>query len=597
MAIKPGPSASAIEEMSGAAGRSELRKHHLLQVEDRTRLSNTRVEWGWRMSSKFTENVEAQIIGTIIGGAILLAPAAIFAGAAPLLAAALGPTASYLIELLLGSATFLFTVVAGHYYFLVLPSAKEPAGTAGRKHYDALQNDLATGGTAARVYSEKLEAALRAVDSFFGDAGTPDQRAFLLKTPAPLWTPPAFHRCLLLALLYPIIAIFLIWAVSGDVGPAEAAVGLPPHLPWWWQRSASVLGLAFGVLGYWNFRKNKGRKSLVWLLLTPIGASVIASAVAQGGAGTVAGSVGVSGAIIGAVADDMGVGVSATVIGALTGAIAFAFAGTVAGEVVGALAVVSVGTLMSNIHITRGRDGGSLLMFVLAMFVACFGAAEILSPLPSWPVVGPLLLFLGLFTLLNAPFDWFSLGLTRALLRRGLERQLWWPYFYALLDACCAVVVIALLACTMVIGIQLFDSMAVRGGGTQVLPLDELFQGINTDPLAPKYWWLYALLFSTMIPSLVNLVIGGLALTRGVPQLSAYLHSLMDSGRSQFHRIQIATLLAGQVVIGVALGIAAQAALVWVIFHYAMPLLGVELLNVARFVAALNLPSHVLDLF
>src|SRR6266567_448358 len=167
------------------------------------------------MSSKFIENIEAQIIGTIIGGVLLLAPAAIFAGAAPLLTAAFGEWATYLIELVLGSATFLFTVVAGHYYFLVLPSKREPAGTPGRNRYDVLWNGLAAGGTAARVYSEKLTTALQVVDRFFGDAGTRGQRAFILDNPAPLWTVPAFHRCLLLAFLYPNAAIFLIWAVSG----------------------------------------------------------------------------------------------------------------------------------------------------------------------------------------------------------------------------------------------------------------------------------------------------------------------------------------------------------------------------------------------
>jgi hypothetical protein len=47
--------------------------------------------------------------------------------------------------------------------------------------------------------------------------------------------------------------------------------------------------------------------------------------------------------------------------------------------------------------------------------------AYFLAPGPFWLDSGPLLLFLGLLTLLNAPFDWASLGLTRALLRRGLE--------------------------------------------------------------------------------------------------------------------------------------------------------------------------------
>ena len=100
-----------------------------------------------------------------------------------------------------------------------------------------------------------------------------------------------------------------------------------------------------------------------------------------------------------------------------------------------------------------------------------------------------------------------------------------------------------------------------------------------------------------MIPSLVNLVIGGLSLTRGVPRISLQLYRLMDTSESDFHRVQIAALLAGQVVIGAALGIAAQAAFVFVIFTYAMPLLGLEMLEVSRFVAGLNLPSQLLGLF
>ena len=49
--------------------------------------------------------------------------------------------------------------------------------------------------------------------------------------------------------------------------------------------------------------------------------------------------------------------------------------------------------------------------------------------------------------------------------------------------------------------------------------LDALFDGIATHPTAPEYWWIYALLLSTMIPSLINLVIGGASLSRGVPGL------------------------------------------------------------------------------
>ena len=134
-----------------------------------------------------------------------------------------------------------------------------------------------------------------------------------------------------------------------------------------------------------------------------------------------------------------------------------------------------------------------------------------------------MLLFLGLLTLLNAPFDWASLGLTRALLRRGLELGGWWPYLLALVDAALAGVIIALLALAMVIGVQAFDELAVHGGGDPVLPLDALFGGIAKNPAAPEYWWVYALLLSSMIPSLINLMISGMAFTRGIPWLARLL--------------------------------------------------------------------------
>jgi len=326
---------------------------------------------------------------------------------------------------------------------------------------------------------------------------------------------------------------------------------------------------------------------------------IMAVALAGGGAGTVAGSVGVTGAIVAAVADDIGIGVVGAIFGAVAGALAFSTAGTLAGEIVGAISVCAVGIVCCRSRITRGRKGLFLLVFGGALVVVCLTAAAILSSFASWPVVGPLLLFLGLFTLLNAPFLWFSLGLTRALLRRGLERQLWRPYFYAIVDACCAVIVIALLACALVIGIQTFDFLAVSGGGQSTLPLEDLFQGITADTLAPKYWWLYALFLSTMIPSIVNLVIGGLSLTRGIPRLSLHLHGLMDAGGSVpgIHRIQIASLLGMQVVIGAALGLIAQAVLVVMLFRYVMPFLGIGLLDLARAVAAFDVPGKLFAQF
>jgi hypothetical protein len=147
--------------------------------------------------------------------------------------------------------------------------------------------------------------------------------------------------------------------------------------------------------------------------------------------------------------------------------------------------------------------------------------------------------------------------------------------------------------------VQAFDALAEHGGGAPVLPLDPLLNGIAAHPTAPEYWWLYALLLSTMIPSLVNLVIGGASLVRGVPGLPALLLRSMPARSAvlRWDRTWIAFVLTGQIAVGGALGIAAQAFLAVGIISYVMPWLGLGLLDMARDVAAFNLPARLGQLF
>jgi hypothetical protein len=244
-------------------------------------------------------------------------------------------------------------------------------------------------------------------------------------------------------------------------------------------------------------------------------------------------------------------------------------------------------------------EGAFLTLFTPGMILACFGAAVWLSSVPIWQILGPLLLFVGLLTLLNAPFDWFSLGLTRALLRRGLELGGWAPYFLAIVDAALAAGVIVALTLAMVIGVQFFNAAGVHGDGKAVLPLDALFNGIAANPWAPEYWWIYVLLVSTMIPSLVNLGIGWTSLLRGVPGLSSLLLRKIPAKGNvlKWDRAWIATVLTAQIAAGTILGIAAQALLVVVIIGYVMPFFGLELLDMARGVAAFDLPMRASQIF
>jgi hypothetical protein len=160
------------------------------------------------------------------------------------------------------------------YYLGVLAQGAQPEGSIERQDYDALRASLAGDNLAARLYAKWLTAFLDGVERFFGDNGMADRtlfpRAFGLKTPAPLWTAQSLARCLLLALIYPIAMIFVIWTISGHVGPAEAALNLFPDTS---GRSRVLLAatIGFSSFAFWRGARERGWNSRAWIVGALIG--------------------------------------------------------------------------------------------------------------------------------------------------------------------------------------------------------------------------------------------------------------------------------------------------------------------------------------
>ena len=138
------------------------------------------------------------------------------------------------VLLIIASARFL------HHYGIAGAGAN-PIGTGPREKYDALRKSLAAHEDAKDAYARRLKAFLAKVDEFFGDADKRKQRFILLREPAALWTAPAFDRCLLLALFYPVMTIFVIWAVSGEVWPSGTGITTDDR-----RRAASIRGNHIG---------------------------------------------------------------------------------------------------------------------------------------------------------------------------------------------------------------------------------------------------------------------------------------------------------------------------------------------------------------
>src|SRR5262249_34547019 len=153
---------------------------------------------------------------------------------------------------------------------------------------------------------------------FFGDATRADRTlfppAFERETPVPLWTAPAFDRCLSVALIYPVASILVIWLVSGDVGPAEAPLGLQAYAVVWWREVAT------GLAGFSVHSFHRSLALIIWqvAVAASLVAGVVAGVVAFAFAVAFGRAIGGAGALAIALA------------GAVTFAVAFADAGTFA---------------------------------------------------------------------------------------------------------------------------------------------------------------------------------------------------------------------------------------------------------------------------
>lgn len=179
-----------------------------------------------------------------------------------------------------------------------------------------------------------------------------------------------------------------------------------------------------------------------------------------------------------------------------------------------------------------------------------------------------------------------------------LKKRGWWPYGFALLDALIAMPVVLLLSCVVAVGIQSFDFIALHHGAkAAILPLDAVFEDLQTNPWQWHLSWLYAMLLTTMIPSLINCAIGCFAFFRALPWSTRFLLRCMPERGPVQQQLWVALLLSLQWTLGAVFGCAALVAFIYGIVLHALPAIGIELFAIVRGVVALDIPQRIADLF
>ena len=333
------------------------------------------------------------------------------------------------------------------------------------------------------------------------------------------WSYGLLNITMVLALAYPILAMMAqwLWGHAIDFGGQEMMAASPPQA-----RIFALVWLGSASIFYLFYMLSQSRWPWLWLILA-VGIFYFGSyftddfAVRRNVSGFAVVFLCVAVAAVAAAAVVAGAGTGAF---AVVGAVAFAaaFAVVFVFAVAGAFAVTFAEVRSSNPMVMRLFYCGVLLA-ILVIGIKMpddFGADQ------RNRAVFFMLTF-GLLPLFNAVFDFLSAGLTRYLLRLGLEqkRAVW----RAILDGLGGIAIFFALGCSLIT----FVTFVTPADGVPLVDLAQLFANLRTTP--GDYIWLMMTLFSTLLPTLVHLSLMLLTLALHYPAgWRNFVASLLESG-------------------------------------------------------------------
>jgi hypothetical protein len=377
-------------------------------------------------------------------------------------------------------------------------------------------------GRAFDNYREGLEHGLRWLSRFIGDDATGRP---------PAWSLQSYFFCLDIATVYPIFFMIVAWAMFNGTGHFSGMSLLPEDLLERERATLFIVPLVATATIMAPFVKlsqpaNFARPLLVVLLVDMFIVFRVAAIGTENGMlatciffGLLSTSVGMRGVPVWG-----GVFIGTT-------AAAFAVASqSVLGNALVPLLLIFVAWIANQVtaRSLRRRSLGwpPVLLFTLmalapALSLATLDGQGFDLQYEVWAqddvgVSASPVVFLMLLPALNAPLDWFALGLTRrvvGLIAGSSEGDL------AFLEGRVGRVVETLLIFTntgvtialallivfgTVAGVALFDRLDVLAGGAHLYNVEQIIRAVAANPADKRYWWIYAMMGWTLVPTLIH---------------------------------------------------------------------------------------------
>ena len=172
------------------------------------------------------------------------------------------------------------------------------------------------------------------------------------------------------------------------------------------------------------------------------------------------------------------------------------------------LAILYLVLRPSTPHWQPQRRFDSLLIVVGALVLLAVSAATAGRWGTGDPMVANTILFLMVLPVVNAVLDWASIGVTRSLLRRAVHaRSASHRLAIALFDVFVAILLVFVLTIATVGLLRLVNyTHSLSGGSTVLVDYDAILDLIAASPGDPALWWIYAILFTVFLPSVIHAI-------------------------------------------------------------------------------------------
>jgi hypothetical protein len=421
------------------------------------------------------------------------------------------------------------------------------------------------------------------------------------------WSAESFDTCLLLAAIYPLGTLFLSWGIYGNAAEGISALGFIYSISIQWR----ILMVAIVILQFyigWNLQK--------WPLRQAVGAVALALAASF----TASFGLGVSENNAADTTETTFVALAFCTAGAVVartgGASSILFACCICGSQISAftrpfqeviarvrlffhdayffsyiypvivIIVLAFFALLVRSVFTKkalSRTGYIFLATAASIFLVAVISKEAPPIYEGDPAPVALSLFLVVLPLINAAFDWFSVGLTRMLIRQSLSQRGFYPVVYAIGDLIISCVVLIALVITLVYAVKNYGQIWTIDDNP-VIRVEEILQRLRCKPTSYSNMWIYVSVLSTLVPSVINIMIGSASLCREFGPLARLISTKTERAPQLDSStiLWISAALSAQYICGAIIGAIACLVSFEILLNYVLPFIWADLSSVAE---------------